>query len=124
MARIKRGVTNHRRHKKVLAQVKGHRSTNNRLYKRAHESLMRSLAYAYRDRRNRKRDFRRLWIIRINAASRLNGLSYSKLIRGLNLAGVAVDRKILADLAVRDSAAFAEIVQVAKQALPATASRA
>ena len=123
MARIKRGVTTHRRHKKVLAQVKGHRATNNRLYKRAHESLMRSLAYAYRDRRNRKRDFRRLWIIRINAASRLNGLSYSKLIRGLNLAGVAVDRKILADLAVRDSAAFAEIVQVAKQALPATASR-
>ena len=123
MARIKRGVTTRRRHKKVLAQVKGHRSTNNRLYKRAHESLMRSLAYAYRDRRNRKRDFRRLWIIRINAASRLNGLSYSKLIRGLSLAGVAVDRKILADLAVRDSAAFAEVVQVTKQALPA-ASRA
>ncbi|MDQ3692480.1 MAG: 50S ribosomal protein L20 [Chloroflexota bacterium] len=118
MARVKRGVTSHRRHKKVLEQVKGHRATNNRLYKRAHESLMHALTYAYRDRKNRKRDFRRLWIIRINAASRLNGLSYSKLIRGLSLAGVAVDRKILADLAVRDSAAFSDIVRVAKQALP------
>jgi len=118
MARVKRGVTSHRRHKKVLAQVKGHRGTNNRLYKRAHESLMRSLAYAYRDRRNRKRDFRRLWIIRINAASRANGLPYSRLIQGLTLAGVAVDRKMLADLAVRDGAAFAEITEVAKRALP------
>ena len=87
MARVKRGVTAHKRHKKVLAQVKGHYSTNNRLYKRAHESLMHALAYAYRDRRNRKRDMRRLWIIRINAASRLNGLPYSKLINGLSLAG-------------------------------------
>ena len=123
MARVKRGVTAHRRHKKVLAQVKGHRGTNNRLYKRAHESLMRSLAYAYRDRRTRKRDMRRLWIIRINAASRINGLPYSRLIRGLALAGVAVDRKMMADLAVRDAAAFAEIVGVAKAALvaPATA---
>ena len=91
-----------RRHKKVLAQVKGHYGTNNRLFKRAHESLMRSLAYAYRDRRTRKRDFRRLWIIRINAASRLHGLPYSRLINGLTLAGVAVDRKMIADLAVRD----------------------
>jgi large subunit ribosomal protein L20 len=121
MARVKRGVTAHRRHKKVLAQVKGHRATNNRLYKRAHESLMRALAYAYRDRRNRKREMRRLWIIRINAASRLNGLPYSRLIQGLTLAGVAVDRKIMADLAVRDEAAFAELVRVAKQALPASA---
>jgi large subunit ribosomal protein L20 len=117
MARVKRGVTAHRRHKKVLAQVKGHYSTNNRLYKRAHESLMHALAYAYRDRRNRKRDFRRLWIIRINAASRLNGLSYSKLINGLSLAGVAVDRKMLADLAVRDAAGFTAVVDMAKQAL-------
>ena len=119
MARVKRGVTAHRRHKKVLAQVKGHYGTNNRLYKRAHESLMRALYYAYRDRRTRKRDMRRLWIIRINAASRLNGLPYSRLIQGLTLAGVAVDRKMLADLAVRDEAAFAAIVDVAKQALPA-----
>jgi large subunit ribosomal protein L20 len=115
MARVKRGVTAHRRHRKVLAQVKGHRATNNRLYKRAHESLMRSLAYAYRDRRNRKRDFRRLWIIRINAAARLNGITYSRFIQGLKAANVAVDRKMLADLAVRDEAAFAAVAEVAKQ---------
>ena len=119
MARVKRGVTSHRRHEKLFAQVKGHYQTNRRLTKRAHESLMRSLAYAYRDRRNRKRDFRRLWIIRINAASRLNGLPYSRLIRGLSLAGVQIDRKMLADLAVKDEAAFADIVAVAKRALPA-----
>lgn len=119
MARIKRGVTTHRRHRKVLLQVKGHRGTRNRLFKRAHESLMRSLQYAYRDRRNRKRDMRRLWIQRINAASRLNGLPYSSLIHGLNLAGVTVDRKILADLAVRDAEAFSALVTVAKQAIPA-----
>ncbi len=119
MARVKRGVTAHKRHKKVLAQVKGHYSTNNRLFKRAHESLMRSLVYAYRDRRTRKRDMRRLWIIRINAASRLNGLPYSKLVNGLALAGVAVDRKMLADLAVRDAAGFTAVVDTAKQALAA-----
>ncbi|MGH2614822.1 MAG: 50S ribosomal protein L20 [Thermomicrobiales bacterium] len=119
MARVKRGVTAHKRHKKVLAQVKGHYSTNNRLYKRAHESLMRSLAYAYRDRKNRKRDFRRLWIIRINAAARLNGLPYSRFMNGLALAGVAVDRKMLADLAVRDAAGFTAVVETAKQALAA-----
>jgi len=117
MARIKRGVTTHRRHKKVLAQVKGHYSSNSRLYKRAHESLMRSLRYAYRDRRNRKRDMRRLWVVRINAASRIEGMSYSQLIRGLSLANVAVDRKILADLAVRDAAAFRAVVETARQAL-------
>lgn len=121
MARVKRGVAAHRRHRKVLLQVKGHRGTRNRLYKRAHESMMRSLQYAYRDRRSRKRDMRRLWIQRINAASRLNGLPYSQLIHGLNLAGVSVDRKILADLAVRDEAAFAAIADVAKGALPAAA---
>ncbi len=118
MTRVKRGVTSHRRHKKVLAQVKGHRATNNRLYKRAHESLMRSLAYAYRDRRTRKRDMRRLWIIRINAAARMNGIAYSRFIQGLTLAGVKVDRKMLADLAVRDAAAFSEVAAVAKSALP------
>jgi len=119
MARVKRGVTAHRRHKKVLAQVKGHYSTNNRLYKRAHESLMHALQYAYRDRRNRKRDFRRLWIIRINAAARLNGVTYSRLIQGLTLAGVGLDRKMLADLAVRDPQAFSAVVDVAKQHVPA-----
>ena len=119
MARVKRGVTAHKRHKKVLAQVKGHYSTNNRLYKRAHESLMRSLAYAYRDRRVRKRDMRRLWIIRINAAARLNGLTYSRFVNGLTLAGVAVDRKMLADLAVRDANGFSAVVDTAKRALAA-----
>ena len=118
MARVKRGVAAHRRHRKVLAQVKGHRGTRNRLYKRANESLMRALQYAYRDRRNRKRDMRRLWIQRINAASRLNGMPYSQFMHGLAVAGVAVDRKMLADLAVRDEEAFAAIAQVAKSALP------
>ncbi|HVL23847.1 MAG TPA: 50S ribosomal protein L20 [Thermomicrobiales bacterium] len=119
MARVKRGVAAHRRHRNVLQQVKGHRGTRNRLYKRANESLMHALQYAYRDRRNRKRAMRRLWIQRINAASRLNGMPYSTLVHGLTLAGVAVDRKILADLAVRDEEAFAAIAQVAKNALPA-----
>ncbi len=119
MARVKRGVAAHRRHKKVLAQVKGHYSTNNRLYKRAHESLMHALQYQYRDRRTRKRDFRRLWIIRINAAARLNGITYSRLIHGLKHAGVAIDRKMLADLAVRDAAAFTAIAEIAKQQAPA-----
>ena len=117
MARVKRGVTSHRRHKSVIAQVKGHRATNRRLYKRAHESMMRALRYAYRDRRQRKRDMRRLWVIRINAASRQNGLTYSRLIHGLSLAGIAVDRKILADLAVRDAAAFSAIVDRARAQL-------
>lgn len=115
MARIKRGVTAHRRHKKVLSQVKGHYASNNRLYKRAHESLMRSLMYAYRDRRTRKRDMRRLWIIRINAAARLNGISYSRFIEGLKKAEVGLDRKMLSDLAVRDAEAFSEIAEIAKQ---------
>lgn len=119
MARVKRGVAAHRRHRSVLKQVKGHRGTRNRLYKRAHESLMHALKYAYRDRRNRKRDMRRLWIQRINAASRLNGLPYSKLIHGLSVAGVEVDRKMLADIAVRDEEAFAAVVEVAKSNLPA-----
>lgn len=119
MARVKRGVTAHRRHRKVLLQVKGHRGTRNRLYKRAHESMMRGLQYAYRDRKNRKRAMRRLWIQRINAASRLNGLTYSRLIQGLTVAGVAVDRKMMADLAVHDGEAFAALVTVARQSLPA-----
>jgi large subunit ribosomal protein L20 len=115
MARVKRGVASHRRHRKVLLQVKGHHSTNNRLFKRAHESLMHALQYAYRDRRTKKRDFRRLWIVRINAAARLNGLNYSTFTHGLKNAGVAIDRKMLADLAVRDAAAFSAIADVARQ---------
>ena len=117
MARVKRGVAAHRRHKSVLAQVKGHRGTRNRLYKRAHESLMKSWAYAYRDRRNRKREMRKLWIQRINAAARINGLSYSKLMHGLKLAGVELDRKVLAEIAYSDEATFADIAEVAKKAL-------
>lgn len=121
MARIKRGVTSHRRHRKVLAQTKGHRGTRNRLFKRANESLMRALQYQYRDRRTRKRDMRRLWIQRINAASRANGLQYSRLIHGLSVAGIEIDRKMLADLAVRDEEAFSAIVEAARRALPASA---
>jgi large subunit ribosomal protein L20 len=121
MARVKRGVASHRRHRKVLRQVKGHYSANNRLYTRAHESMMRALNYAYRDRRTRKRDFRRLWIVRINAAARLNGMNYNTFMHGLKQAGVEVDRKMLADLAVRDAAAFSAIADVARQQTAATA---
>ena len=115
MARVKRGVTAHAKHKKVLAQTKGHYGANNRLYKRAHESMMRSLAYAYRDRRNRKREFRRLWIIRINAAARAEGSSYSELMHGLKLAEVEVNRKMLADIAVNDRDAFRRFVELARE---------
>jgi|SRR5215213_6664548 large subunit ribosomal protein L20 len=117
MARIKRGIMTHKRHKKLLKQAKGFHGSRSHNYKTAHEAVMKALAYAYRDRRNRKRDFRRLWITRINAAARLNGLSYSVLISGLNKAGITIDRRQLADLAVRDAAAFSAIVTQAKQAL-------
>lgn len=114
MARVKRGVTAHARHKKVLALTKGHRASRHKLFRRANESMLKALSYAYRDRRNRKRDFRRLWITRINAAARAAGLTYSKLIAGLASAGVVIDRKVLSDLAVNDSAAFGRIVALAK----------
>jgi len=117
MARIKRGVASHKRHKKVLNRAEGFRGTRNRLFKRANEAVMRAGQYAYRDRRNRKRDMRRLWITRINAASREHGLPYGRFIEGLTRAGVQVDRKILADLAVRDNAAFAKFVDLAKTQL-------
>lgn len=117
MTRVKGGVVTRRRHKKVLKQAKGYYGARSRLYKKAKETLIRALRYAYRDRRQRKRDFRRLWIVRINAASRIHGLSYSRLIDGLKKAGVMVDRKSLADIAVTDSAAFAKIVETAKEAL-------
>jgi large subunit ribosomal protein L20 len=116
MARIKRGVTTRRRHRAVLNRAEGFRGTRNRLFKRANEAVMRSLMYQYRDRRTRKRQMRRLWITRINAAARENGMTYSRLIEGLSKAGVAVDRKILADLAVRDAAAFSKFVEVARGA--------
>ena len=112
--RVSRGVTRHRRHRKVLKQASGFRGSRSKLFRPARLAVERSLKYAYRDRRLRKRQFHRLWIVRINAAARENGLSYSRLMNGLRVAGVEVDRKTLADLAVSDSAAFAELVQVAR----------
>lgn len=114
MPRVKSGVTTHRRHKKVLALTKGHRATKHSLYRRAHESMLKSLSYAYRHRRERKGDMRRLWILRVNAASRAQGLSYSQFIDGLKKAGVAVNRKILADVAVREPESFASLVAIAR----------
>ncbi len=114
MARVKRGVTARARHKKVLERAEGLTGTHNRLYRPANEAVMHSLAYAYRDRKQRKGDMRGLWIARINAAARLNGLSYSQFMYGLKNAGVTLDRKVLADLAVADSAAFAKLAETAK----------
>src|SRR5262245_51259263 len=114
MARVKGGYRPHLRHKKVLKHTKGTRGAYHRLFKRANEAMLHSLWYAYRDRRNRRRDLRRLWIVRINAAARLNGLSYSRLMSGLKKAGVTLDRKSLADLAVRDAVAFGRVAAVAK----------
>ena len=122
MARIKRGVTAHRRHKKVLLLTKGHRATSHRLYRRAHESMLHALSYAYRHRKELKGDMRRLWIVRIGAASRNSGVSYSQLMHGLKLAYVALDRKVLADLAVSEPAAFAELVDIAKGQLTEAAA--
>ncbi|MEJ3826497.1 50S ribosomal protein L20 [Campylobacter jejuni] len=117
MARVKTGVVRRRRHKKVLKLARGFYSGRRRHFRKAKEQLERSLVYAYRDRRRKKRDFRRLWIVRINAACRLNDLSYSRFINGLKKAGIELDRKILADLAMNDSAAFAKIAEAAKKAL-------
>lgn len=114
MARVKRGVTARQRHKKVLELTKGQWGTSHRLYRRAHEAMLHSLSYAYRDRRDRKGDFRRLWIARINAAARLAGLSYSAFMNGLKQAGIDLNRKMLADLAVRDPNAFQELVATVK----------
>lgn len=107
----------HKRHKKVLKFTKGQFGTRSKLFRRANEAMMKSLFYAFRDRRNRKRDFRRLWITRINAAARLNGLSYSRLIYGLKQANVQVDRKVLADIAARDAASFGKLADLAKSQL-------
>jgi large subunit ribosomal protein L20 len=116
MARVKRGVTAHRRHKRLLAQAEGRKGTRRKLIKPAREALLHALAYATRDRKQRKRDMRELWIVRINAAARQNGLTYGKLIAGLKKAEVALDRKTLADLAVRDAATFTRIAEVARGA--------
>ena len=117
MTRAKGGPQARRRHKKVIKATKGQYGTKHALFRRANEALMKSRWYAYRDRRNRKRDFRRLWIARINAASREHGLSYSRFIHGLKLAGVEIDRKMLADMAVHDSTAFAQLAEIARGAI-------
>lgn len=117
MARVKTGVVRRRRHKKVLKLARGFYSGRRKHFRKAKEQLERSLVYAYRDRRRKKRDFRRLWIVRINAACRLNDLSYSKFINGLKKAGIELDRKILADLAMNDAAAFAKSQKLQKSAL-------
>jgi large subunit ribosomal protein L20 len=114
MARVKRGVAAHRRHKRLLAQAAGRRGTRSKLVRPAREALFHALVYAYRDRKARKRDMRRLWIQRINAATRQHGLPYGRFIAGLKAAGVEVDRKVLADLAIREPATFATMVETAK----------
>lgn len=111
MARVKRGVMVRKRHNKLLRQAKGFRGNRSRNYKVAHEAVMRSLAAAYRDRRTKKRDMRRLWIVRINAAARQHGLSYSRFMSALKTAGILLDRKQLADMAVRDTAAFSKLIE-------------
>lgn len=114
MARVKRGVTSHKRHKRLLKAAEGRRGTKSKLFRPAHEAQLHAMAYAYRGRKERKRQLRALWITRLNAAARLNGVSYSRFISGLKAAGVILDRKVLADIAVRDAATFARIAEVAK----------
>jgi large subunit ribosomal protein L20 len=116
MARVKRGVTARARHKKIIGMTAGHKGQRHRVFRRANESMLHALDYAYGHRRERKGDFRKLWIARINAAARINGTTYSRLIDGLHKAGVAIDRKILADLAVRDADTFATLAKQAKAA--------
>jgi large subunit ribosomal protein L20 len=119
MARVKRSVNAHKKRREVLGQASGYRGQRSRVYRKAKEQVTHSLVYAYRDRRARKGDFRKLWIQRINAAARAEGMTYNRFISGLKAAGIEVDRKILADLAVTDSAAFSALVEVAKANLPA-----
>ncbi|HEY9034861.1 MAG TPA: 50S ribosomal protein L20 [Pseudomonadales bacterium] len=117
MARVKRGVIARRRHKKILKQAKGYYGARSRIFRVAKQAVIKAGQYAYRDRRNKKRVFRSLWITRINAASRANGVTYSQFINGLKKAGIALDRRVLADLAVHDKEAFAAVVEKAKAAL-------
>ena len=118
MARVKRAVNAHKKRRTTLERASGYRGQRSRLYRKAKEQVTHSLVYAYRDRRKRKGDFRRLWIQRINAAARANGMTYNRLIQGLKAAGVEVDRRMLAELAVNDAAAFTTLVATAKAALP------
>lgn len=122
MARVKRAVNAQKKRRDILEQASGYRGQRSRLYRKAKEQVTHSLVYAYRDRKARKGEFRRLWIQRINAASRANGLTYNRLMQGLRLAEVEVDRRMLAELAVNDAEAFAALVEVAKNALPADTS--
>ena len=117
MPRVNVGVTAHRRHKKILKLAKGYKGSKSKQFKKANETVMKALYYARRDRRAKKGNFRRLWIARINAAARTNGISYSRLICGLTKAGVEVNRKMLADLAINDVAAFTQLVNVAKESM-------
>ena len=119
MARVKRAANAHKKRREVLEQASGYRGQRSRLYRKAKEQVTHSLVYAYRDRKQRKGDFRQLWITRINAAARANGMTYNRFIQGLRIAGIEVDRKILADLAVTDAAAFAAMVETARASLPA-----
>ncbi len=119
MARVKRAVNAQKKRRVVLERASGYRGQRSRLYRKAKEQMLHSMTYAYRDRKKRKGDFRQLWIQRINAAARLNGMTYNRFVQGLKAAGVEVDRKVLADLAVTDEAAFAKLVEVARAALPA-----
>ena len=117
MARVKRGVQANRRHKKILKRAKGYYGARSRVYRVAVQAVTKAGQYAYRDRRNKKRTFRRLWIARINAGARINGLSYSRLINGLKKANIAIDRRVLADIAMHDAAAFSALVEKAKAEL-------
>ncbi|GAA1056556.1 MULTISPECIES: 50S ribosomal protein L20 [Agromyces] len=118
MARVKRAVNAHKKRRVILERAEGYRGQRSRLYRKAKEQVTHSLVYSYNDRRKKKGDFRRLWIQRINAAARQNGITYNRLIQGLGLAGIEVDRRILADLAVNEPATFAGLVEAAKKALP------
>ena len=124
MARVKRSLNAKKKRRVVLERAKGYRGQRSRLYRKAKEQLLLSMTYAYRDRKDRKGNFRRLWIQRINAAARANGMTNNRFVQGLKAAGVEVDRKVLADLAVTDAVAFAALVEVARQALPATVGAA
>ena len=118
MARVKRATNAHKKRKVVLERASGYRGQRSRLYRKAKEQILHSMTYAYRDRKDRKGNFRRLWIQRINAAARANGMTYNRFVQGLRVAGVEVDRRMLAELAVADESAFAALVEVAKKALP------
>jgi len=124
VARVKRAVNAHKKRRTILESASGYRGQRSRLYRKAKEQMLHSMQYAYRDRRDKKGDFRQLWITRINAAARANGMTYNRLIQGLRLAGIEVDRKILADLAVNDATTFASLVEAARAALPATEAAA